>query len=107
MILIISENIFTLASWARFITFIFLLFLLASPLEIAFKAQRDEVKRLLSQTFSSDRNSLVYNPEPIASMAYHELPGDDACQVKASFDENIIQNEEDMNLQLATCSIHS
>ncbi|KAK1565355.1 hypothetical protein Q3G72_024671 [Acer saccharum] len=37
-------------------------------------------------------------------MAYHELPGDDSCQVKATFDENIIQIEQDMNLRQAICT---
>ncbi|TXG50401.1 hypothetical protein EZV62_022925 [Acer yangbiense] len=111
MIIIILENIFTLTSWARITTFIFLLLLLASPLGIAFKAQREVAERL-SQTFSAERSSLVYNPEPITSpkfstahdsIAYQELPGD-SCQVKATSDDSIAQNEEDMNLRQAMCS---
>ncbi|KAI9173470.1 hypothetical protein LWI28_001798 [Acer negundo] len=109
MILIILENIFTLTSTERINTFIFLLLLLASPLGIAFKAKREDAERLiLSQTFTTDeRISLVYNPEPIASMAYHDqLPGDhDACQiVNTTLDENIIQIEENMNLQQVICT---
>ncbi|KAK2663917.1 hypothetical protein Ddye_002491 [Dipteronia dyeriana] len=108
MILIILENIFTLGSSERIVTFIFLMLLLASPLGIAFRAQREDAERLVfSQTFSTDeRNSLVYNTEPIASMAYHDqLPGDDSCQsVQATLDENIIQIEENMNLQQVICT---
>ncbi|TXG50251.1 hypothetical protein EZV62_022775 [Acer yangbiense] len=61
--------------------------------------EREDAERLLSQTFSNERNSLV--TEPIASVAYHELPSDDTCQVNATFDENIIQIEQDMNLRQA------
>ncbi|KAL5747352.1 hypothetical protein ACOSQ2_024649 [Xanthoceras sorbifolium] len=111
MIIIILENIFTLASWARITTFIFLLLLLASPLGIAFKAQKEEKQRL-SQTFSTERSSLVYGPEQITSpkfssaqdpIAYQELAGD-AFQVKATSADNIPQNEEGMNLWQAMCS---
>ncbi|KAI9174850.1 hypothetical protein LWI28_023648 [Acer negundo] len=108
MILIILENIFTLGSSERIVTFIFLMLLLAFPLGIAFRAQREDAERLVfSQTFSTDeRNSLMYNPEPIASMAYHDqLPGDDSCQsVKATLDENIIQIEENMDLLQVICT---
>ncbi|KAK2663920.1 hypothetical protein Ddye_002494 [Dipteronia dyeriana] len=107
MILIILENIFTLGTWERIVTFIFLLLLLASPLGIAFRALREESKRLmLSQTFSTEGNSIVYiNPEPIESMENHDqLPSDDARQVKTTLDENIIQIEENMNLLQAICT---
>ncbi|KAK2663918.1 hypothetical protein Ddye_002492 [Dipteronia dyeriana] len=109
MILIILQNIFTLTSTERVITFIFLLLLLASPLGIAFKAKREDAERLISsQTFPNDeRISLVYNPEPIASKAYHDqLPGDhEACQiVNTTLYENIIQIEENMNLQQVICT---
>ncbi|TXG50397.1 hypothetical protein EZV62_022921 [Acer yangbiense] len=107
MILIILENIFTLGTWERIVTFIFLLLLLASPLGIAFRAQREDSKRLiLSQTFSTEGDSIVYiNPEPIESMENHDqLPSDDARQVKTTLDQNIIQIEENMNLLQAICT---
>ncbi|KAK2663924.1 hypothetical protein Ddye_002498 [Dipteronia dyeriana] len=104
MIIIILENIFTLPSWARIITFIFLLLLLASPLGIAFKAQMEDTKRLaFSQTLSTEqRISLVYNSEPAQDhhLAYHELPaGDHKEDMK-----NIHEDQEDMNIQQAMCT---
>ena len=42
MIIIILENIFSLPLWAHKFTFTLLLFLLASPLGIAIKAQKDD-----------------------------------------------------------------
>ncbi|KAK4843996.1 hypothetical protein QYF36_015147 [Acer negundo] len=107
MILIILESIFTLGTWERIVTFIFLLLLLASPLGIAFRAQREDSKRLiLSQTVSTEGNSTVHiNPEPIESMENHDqLPSDDARQVKTTVDENIIRIEENMNLLQAICT---
>ncbi|KAH7550376.1 hypothetical protein ACOSP7_024347 [Xanthoceras sorbifolium] len=104
MVLIILKNIFNLATWACIVTLLFLLLLLASPLGIALKAQKDDnTKRLLLlQTFSNNeiRNPLVSpkisgtaHDDPIA---YHdELPGDD----------NIMLNDqEDMNLLQAICT---
>ncbi|KAK0587670.1 hypothetical protein LWI29_026666 [Acer saccharum] len=107
MILIILENIFTLGTCERIVTFIFLLLLLASPLGIAFRAQREDSKRLiLSQTFSTEGNSIVnINPEPTESMENHDqLPSDDARQIRTTLDENIIQIEENMNLLQAICT---
>ncbi|KAL5747350.1 hypothetical protein ACOSP7_024348 [Xanthoceras sorbifolium] len=70
-----------------------------------------EIINIITNKSPTEKNSLVYNPEPITShdpMAYHELPpaDDDAYdQEKATFDDNITQNDqEDMNIQQAMCT---
>jgi uncharacterized protein (DUF983 family) len=56
MIMMILENIFTLPLWARIITFLLLLLLLASPLGIAIKAQREDFKRSSIESLLQVRN---------------------------------------------------
>ncbi|KAK3226005.1 hypothetical protein Dsin_005867 [Dipteronia sinensis] len=56
--LFVGQNLFTLASLAHIITFIFLLFLLASPLGIAFKAQREEAKSAMKWILGKEKNSM-------------------------------------------------
>ncbi len=88
----ILENIFTLPLWARIITFLLLLLLLASPLGIAIKAQREDFNRS-SESFAGK--------EPLA---YSELPsGED--QVNASSDDQIMPDEEGMNLLQAMSTL--
>uniref|UniRef100_A0A2N9G644 Integrase catalytic domain-containing protein n=1 Tax=Fagus sylvatica TaxID=28930 RepID=A0A2N9G644_FAGSY len=92
MIMMILENIFTLPLWARIITFLLLLLLLASPLGIAIKAQREDFNRS-SESFAGK--------EPLA---YSELPsGED--QVNASSDDQIMPDEEGMNLLQAMSTL--
>ncbi|KAK3226039.1 hypothetical protein Dsin_005901 [Dipteronia sinensis] len=113
MILLISENIFTIAmtSWVRIFTFIFLLLLLIpTPLGIAFKAQMEDTERLLLlQTFSTksiislkkiSTSTTVHDP-----MEYHdhELPVD-TCQENDDTFDDIIILQKDMNLQQAICT---
>ncbi|KAK2663922.1 hypothetical protein Ddye_002496 [Dipteronia dyeriana] len=108
MILIISDNIFTMASWVRIVTFLFLLLLLiATPLGIAFKAQMDDTKRL-SLTFSSERSnsSLVYDPKPPILAAYHELPPGDTCKENDHDSTSDGDLQKDMTLQQAICTIN-
>ncbi|KAI9175165.1 hypothetical protein LWI28_028402 [Acer negundo] len=108
MILIISDNIFTMASWVHIVTFIFLLLLLiATPLGIAFTAQRDDTKRL-SLTFPSEgsNSSLLYDPKPPILAAYHKLPPGNTCQENdhdSTFNGDL---KKDMNLQQAICTIN-
>ena len=84
LIIILSlENIFSLPSWAHIITFILLLLLLASPLGIAIKAQR----------------------EAKDALAYHELP-DGEGQVNALLDDKVLIDEEGMNLLQAICNLN-
>lgn len=107
MVLIILNNVFNLASWARMVTFMILLILLASPLGIAIRAEKEEKKRLVLLLRSAGDN-----PEIIASpgiteivsdpIDYQELPGDTCQLLKAASD---VQNE-DMNLQQAICSVN-
>jgi hypothetical protein len=105
MVIIILENIFTLPLWARICTFILLLFLLASPLGIAIKAQREDSKRS-PQTYSTDSNLLTDNAEQIIPpklstaedpIEYHELPSGEG-QVGETSDNKILQDEEHLNL---------
>ena len=82
MIIIILENIFILTLWARIFTFTLLLLLLASPLGIAIKAQKDD------------------------SRAYHELPSGEG-QVDATLDDKImVEYEEGMNLLQAMSTLN-
>ena len=97
MIIIILENIFSLPLWAHKFTFTLLLFLLASPLGIAIKAQKDDSKRFL-ETFSSE-SSVAYD------IAYHEPP---SCEGKVSvaLDDEVLFDEEGMNLLQAMCTVN-
>uniref|UniRef100_A0A2N9G6N4 Nodulin-like domain-containing protein n=1 Tax=Fagus sylvatica TaxID=28930 RepID=A0A2N9G6N4_FAGSY len=86
MIMIILENIFSLPSWARNFTFILLLILLASPLGIAIKAQKEDSKRFL-KTFNLESNDAAKD------QAYHELPSGEG-EVNAALDEKNLSDEE-------------
>ena len=103
MIILILENIFSLSLWAHIITFIFMLLLLASPLGIAIKAQREDSMRF-SQMFSSESNHSKENPAK-DTLAYHELP-DGEGQVNAALDDKILPYEESMNLLQALRTIN-
>ncbi|KAJ4712197.1 protein NUCLEAR FUSION DEFECTIVE 4-like [Melia azedarach] len=113
MVIIILENIFTFPLWARILTFIILLLLLASPLRIAIKAQREDTVRS-SQTFSTERSQLVDYPETMTSakisteqdpVVYHDLPGE-ASQVNTVFDDEVLKDEEDMNILQAMSTLN-
>ncbi|KAK7844233.1 protein nuclear fusion defective 4 [Quercus suber] len=96
MIILILENIFSLPLWANIITFIFMLLLLASPLGIAIKAQREDSMRF-SQMFSSESNHSKEN-QAKDSLEYHELP-DGEGQVHDALDDKILPYEDQgMNL---------
>ena len=98
MILIIFENIFSLPLWARIFNFVLLLLLLASPLGIAIKAQKDTKKFL--ETLSLENDPSMENP-----IAYDELPGGEG-QVDADLDDKILSDEEGMNLLQSMCTIN-
>ncbi len=98
MIMIILENIFSLPSWARNFTFILLLILLASPLGIAIKAQKEDSKRFL-KTFNLESNDAAKD------QAYHELPSGEG-EVNAALDEKNLSDEEAMNLLQAMCTVN-
>uniref|UniRef100_A0A2N9IJP6 Nodulin-like domain-containing protein n=1 Tax=Fagus sylvatica TaxID=28930 RepID=A0A2N9IJP6_FAGSY len=98
MIMIILENIFSLPSWARNFTFILLLILLASPLGIAIKAQKEDSKRFL-KTFNLESNDAAKD------QAYHELPSGEG-EVNAALDEKNLSDEEGMNLLQAVCTVN-
>uniref|UniRef100_A0A2N9H3J8 Major facilitator superfamily (MFS) profile domain-containing protein n=1 Tax=Fagus sylvatica TaxID=28930 RepID=A0A2N9H3J8_FAGSY len=98
MIMIILENIFSLPSWARNFTFILLLILLASPLGIAIKAQKEDSKRFL-KTFNLESNDAAKD------QAYHELPSGEG-EVNAALDEKNLSDEEGMNLLQAMCTVN-
>ncbi|KAK8587418.1 hypothetical protein V6N13_086405 [Hibiscus sabdariffa] len=100
MVIIILENIFVLPSWARIVTFVFLLALLASPLRIAAKAHGD------SGLPSLGTSRLMYDPETMSRTKYgeveeqgeyHEICGepDHAKSVASSSDENLSDDRDD------------
>jgi len=95
MILIILKNIFTLPSWAPIFTFTLLLLVLASPLGIAIKAQREDSKRF-SETFSVETSPLLENPgfttSSESSVAMNPLA--------------ILPDEEGMNLLQAMSTVN-
>lgn len=102
MILIILENVFSFTSWARIVTLIFLMILLASPLGIAIRAQKEDTDHRLSQTLSDERSLLLDNTSSKFStgknsIAPHESPRD-AFEVEDCF--------EDMNLIQAMCTVN-
>ncbi|XWS60631.1 hypothetical protein CRYUN_Cryun07bG0051900 [Craigia yunnanensis] len=115
MVIIILDNIFTLPLWARIITFIFLLLLLASPVGIATKAHRDS-ERLL-QGPSPETSHLMDDPEPMPSrkytevqepVEYHEIPGEPGqAKVASSSGDNLLEDQEDdINLLLAMRTVN-
>lgn len=109
MVIIILENIFTLPLWARIITFMFLLLLLASPVGIAAIAHRDS-KRLI-QGPSPETSSFMDDPEPMPSakyaqvqdVEYHEIPGGPGQAKEASSSgDNLLEDvEDDIHINLA------
>ncbi|KAK9995933.1 hypothetical protein SO802_020619 [Lithocarpus litseifolius] len=103
LIILILANIFSLPLWAHIITFIFMLLLLASPLGIAIKAQREDSMRS-SQMFSSESNHSKEN-QAKDSLDYHELP-DGEGQVHDALDDKILPYEEGMNLLQALRTIN-
>lgn len=115
MFLMVLENVFILPFLARVFTFIVFLLLLASPLGIAIKAQREE-SRISRETFSSERNPLMENRKLMASseasavkanplpLASNELPsGED--RVPADLAGIILPDEEGMNILQAICTV--
>lgn len=107
LILIILENVFTLPLWARALTFIVLLILLAWPLRIAINAQRDDLERL-PQIPSDERSQLIdqstslesekFSP-PEDSIEYHEVSTDDDVSLVRK-DMNLLQAIRTMNFWL-------
>lgn len=105
MIIIILENVFTLPLWARAVTFVLLLLLLASLLEYAMEAHREDSGRRLSQITSSstERNPLLNEPEVLESDKFsaieevEEVPNDLRPEEGTSIDK-MEQDGEDLNL---------
>lgn len=118
MVIIILENIFTFPLWARIISFMFLLLLLASPVGIATKAHRDTERRLLQGT-SPETCRLMDEPEPMPStkytevqepLEYQEIPGEPG-QAKAacsSSGDDLLDEEkkDDINLRGAMLTLN-
>ncbi|KAK9203021.1 hypothetical protein WN943_013274 [Citrus x changshan-huyou] len=92
MVITVMENLLTFPLWARIITFIILLLLLASPLRVAITADREDA--MTSPKLSTPQQD---------PLAYHEL-ADDESKVTAAFDDKILEDEEDMNLLQAMCT---
>ena len=115
MIMIILENIFRLPLWARIFSFVLLLLLLASPLGIAIKAQKEDSKRFV-ETLSFESNTSMENPKSVCSLsdsfvaedlAYHELPSGEGQVINAALDDTILFDEEGgMNLLQAMCTVN-
>ncbi|KAF5476923.1 hypothetical protein F2P56_003612 [Juglans regia] len=113
MVMIILENIFTLPLWARISTLILLLLLLVSPLGIAIKAQKEDLRRL-PQMDSIHSNLLTENAEQITSPKFSTaedpiennvlLSGE--SQVQATSDENMQLDEENLNLLQAMRTVN-
>ncbi|GLT46388.1 hypothetical protein SLA2020_201440 [Shorea laevis] len=79
MILILLENIFGLPLSVRIITFMLLLLLLASPLGIAIRAQREELsERLLlsssEESSPTDSSKVIVSSKLEDPSEYHEMP---------------------------------
>lgn len=91
-VITIIENLLTFSLWARIITFIILLLLLASPLRVAITANREDAMT------SPKLSTAEQDP-----LAYHQL-ADDESQVTAASDDKILKDEEDMNLLQAMCT---
>jgi MFS family permease len=109
-IIIILENISSLSSLARIITFTVLLLLVASPLGIAVRAHREDSDRyaqaLLEQR-GSKQNPVISSEICKAedSIEYHELPSEEG-QAKAASDNERLSDEGNMNLLQALCSVN-
>ncbi|XP_075662551.1 protein NUCLEAR FUSION DEFECTIVE 4-like [Castanea sativa] len=113
MIMVILEKSFSLPLWARIISFILLLLLLASPLGVAIKAQKDSNKRFL-ETPSFESNISMENVKSRCSspksfvakdVAYHEVPrGED--QANVALDDKSMFDEEGMNLLQAMRTVN-
>ncbi|KAJ6676778.1 F25A4.25 PROTEIN [Salix viminalis] len=109
-IIIILENINSLPSLARIVTFTVLLLLFALPLGIAVRAHREDSDRY-AQTLLEERGS---KPNPVIyseickaedSIDYHELPSEEGQAKDASADERL-SDEANMNLLQALCSVN-
>ncbi|KAH1080226.1 hypothetical protein J1N35_019987 [Gossypium stocksii] len=108
MVIIILDNVFTLPSWARIITFMFLLLLLASPFGIAAKAHKD------SERPSIETSPLMDDSEPMPTKygEYHKIPGepDRVKEVASSSNENLsndhLEDGIDMNLSRAMLTVN-
>ncbi|KAJ9163671.1 hypothetical protein P3X46_023314 [Hevea brasiliensis] len=107
---IFLENILALPLWSRMITFAVLLFLLASPLGIAVRAQRENSDRF-AQALLEERG---YKPKPKVysefSTAenptdYRALPSGEG-QAKASTGDRNPSDEEDLNLLQALGTVN-
>ncbi|GKV14154.1 hypothetical protein SLEP1_g25065 [Rubroshorea leprosula] len=90
MIVILLENIFSLPLSVRVITFILLLLLLASPLGIAIRAQREELsERLLlsssEESSPTDTSTVIVSSKLEDPSEYHEIP---------DFDDNSDKSED-------------
>ena len=113
MIMVILEKSFSLPLWARIFNFILLLLLLASPLGVAIKAQKEDSKRFL-ETASFESNISMENLESrcyssksfvAKDVAYHKVPrGED--QVNVALDDKIMFDEEGMNLLQAMRTVN-
>ncbi|GFZ17511.1 nodulin-like [Actinidia rufa] len=96
LILIILENLLTFPLWARIVTFVVLLLLLALPLRIAIRAQ-EEHSRTPPQIPYNERSQLIDDSAddsekfsaPECSTEYHE---------KATSDDNRLQLGKELNL---------
>ncbi|TYI53833.1 hypothetical protein E1A91_D11G033400v1 [Gossypium mustelinum] len=108
MVVIILDNVFTLPSWTRIITFMFLLLLLASPFGIAAKAHKD------SERPSIETSPLMDDSEPMPTKygEYHQIPGepDRFKEVASSSNENLsndhLEDGIDMNLSRAMLTVN-
>ncbi|XP_057466376.1 protein NUCLEAR FUSION DEFECTIVE 4-like isoform X1 [Actinidia eriantha] len=111
MVVIILENAFSLQLSARIFTFIILILLLASPLYIAMKSQRSDLRSISSTTLiGGDR--LVDDPQQLVAEnihtrhdlgMYHQVP-DGADQERDTDDKKTMQWGENMNLLQAMCT---
>ncbi|KAK9278827.1 hypothetical protein L1049_028406 [Liquidambar formosana] len=108
MIILILENVFTLPLWARILTFVLLLVLLASPLRIATKAQSEDSPRL-SHTSSIDENPLMEESEDFSAtedpIESNEVPSEPSHEEATSSDK-MLQDGENLNLLQAMRTVN-
>ncbi|GAV66720.1 Nodulin-like domain-containing protein/MFS_1 domain-containing protein [Cephalotus follicularis] len=114
MIIIILEHIFVLPLWARLLTLVVLLLLLASPVIVAVKAQKRDSQRV-SQTCTCERDGLANKPHQLNAGktrsrkdpdGYHLLPGDDDREIDThTSDYDTLQWEENLSLLQAVRTV--
>ncbi|KAJ4851360.1 hypothetical protein Tsubulata_006670 [Turnera subulata] len=99
MIIILLENMFTLPSLARIISFAFLMLLAVSPLVIVIRAHKKDSSSF-SQTLLIIEKDYQSNATSVVDSAdYVKLPSEEGQSTRATIDnERYLSDEENMNI---------